>query len=168
MQSTFKYNIRSNFCGWLNDTTKTYYTKWFKAHISSWGIKTEDLKSYKKGSLGYQMWNFLNKEGFAMMEKHETHDVFHVLTDYKTSKEDEVAMQCFLYGNGRRTLYMALSILIGICILPENISLFHQAYKRGKTAFPFHQLDYKPLLNLPLEKLKWMFNIPPIDLTFNI
>lgn len=162
MQRTFYYNIRSQFCGWLNESTKTYYTKWFKKKLPSWNLYMKDLIEFKTGSLGNQLSVFLTTEGFTIMEKHESHDIFHVLTNYNTTKEDEIAMQCFLFGNGRRTPYMTLSILVGIGLLPENITQFCKAYKRGKMAFPMHQINYKPLLSQPLNKLQWIFNITPL------
>lgn len=162
MQRTFNYKIRAKLCEWLNETTKVSYTKWFKRNTSSWQMTINDLKSFKTRSLGYQMFNFLTQEGFSLMEKHESHDVFHVLTGYGTSKEEEIAMQCFLFGNGKKTLYMTLSILTGIVILPEFTSIFYKAYLRGKQAFPMYKLNYKLLLNYPLQQLKWTFNIKPL------
>ena len=168
MQRTFNYKIRSKICEWLNETTKGAYTKWFKRNTPSWELNINDLQIYNEPSLGKHMHHFLIQEGFSLMEKHESHDVFHVLTDYGTSKEDEIAMQCFLYGNGKKTLYMTLSILTGLVILPEFMRLFYRAYLRGKQAFPMYHLNYKPLLNYPLHKLKWMFNINPLQPDFNI
>lgn len=163
MQRTFNYRIRAKLCEWLNETTKVSYTKWFKRKTSSWQMTITDLKSFNTSSLGHQMFNFLTLEGFSLMEKHESHDVFHVLTGYGTSKEDEIAMQCFLFGNGKKTLYMTLSILTGIVILPEFISIFYKAYLRGQQAFPMYKLNYQPLLSYPLQQLKWMFNIKPLE-----
>lgn len=162
MQRAFNYKIRAKLCEWLNETTKVSYTKWFKTKTASWMLDIKDLRAFKQDSLGMNMFHFLTYEGFSLMEKHESHDVFHVLTDYSTSKEDEIAMQCFLFGNGKKTLYMILSILTGFIILPEFISKFYKAYLRGKQAFPLYQLNYKPLLNYPLQHLKWMFNINPL------
>ena len=169
MQSTFIYTKRARLCGWLNEITKPAYTKWFKAKKNAWDITIEELEdNYQLNSLGNHLHKFLIDEGFNIMKKHESHDIFHLLTSYGTSKEDEIAMQCFLYGNGKRTLYTIFSILIGICILPEFYSLYYNAYKRGQSAFPLYKIDYKPLLHYPLQKLKWIFNIRPLPSTFNI
>ena len=161
MQRTFNYKIRANVCEWLNEITKSTYTKWFKHKQSSWNINMADLRSLKEPTLGKHLFHFLNTHGFVIMDKHESHDIFHILTDYSTSKEEEVAMQCFLFGNGKKSLYMVLSILVGIIILPEFSPLFYKAYTRGKNAFPLYQLNYKPLLHCPLHKLKWILNVEP-------
>lgn len=159
IQRTFYYNIRSRICGWLNESTKVYYTKWFKNKSQSWNINMNDLENLNTNTLGNHLFRFLKSEGFTILDKHESHDIFHVLTNYSTTKEEEIAMQYCLFGNGRRTPYMALSIFVGTCLLPENITLFYKAYLKGKQAFPFHQINYKHLLNTPLYKLQFIFNI---------
>lgn len=161
MQSTFLYIYRSRFCQWLNTSTRATYTSLFKKAKTSWKLNIENLKSYKANSLGENLCNFLQREGFDLMEKHETHDVFHVLGDYNTKIENEIAMQCFLFGNGKRTLYMGLSIGIGFLLIPEFTRLYWSAYKRGKRAFPLYQIDFKPLLSYPVDYLQWLFSIHP-------
>lgn len=161
MQSTFIYNQRSMFCQWLNKVTKSTYTSLFKKSKISWNLDRSNLRQYKAKSLGLHLYNFLKLEGFNLMGKHETHDVFHVLGEFKTTIEEEIAMQCFLFGNGKRTLYMALSIGIGLILIPEFGKLYLESYKRGKQAFPIYQLNFKPLLPYSIQYLRWLFSINP-------
>lgn len=162
MQSSFYIQKRMRLCGWLNEISKPTYTKWFKRNKQPWNININDLQQFNPRSLGQNLFLFLTNEGFNIMDKHESHDVFHLLTNYGTSKKDEIAMQCFLFGNGKKTVYTLFSIGIGVCILPEFYRCFYKAYLRGKEAFPMYYLNYKPLLNYPLHHLKWILNITPL------
>ncbi|TPN81726.1 Coq4 family protein [Aquimarina algicola] len=142
----------------LYEWSKKPYQKWFK-HNPEWDISTKTLLKYPKYSLGFHLGCFLLKHDFNPQPKLENHDVFHVLTDTGVSVHEEIAMQYYLFGNGKRSLYMLSVIGIGTICYPDKIKLFRRALRKGKTAYPFHQLEYLKLLDQSVQKLKTTFLI---------
>lgn len=126
----------------------------------AWNIGIEDLLQYSKDSLGFQMGNFLLLHNFDLQEKLESHDVFHVLTDTGITVPEEVSMQFYLFGNGKRSAYLFSVIFLGALLYPDYLKFFRSKYQLGKSALPFYQLDFYNLLNHPIERIKDTFLIP--------
>lgn len=145
----------------LYELSKVPYQKWFKKN-SPWNITISDLLQYPLDSLGFHLGTFLLKHDFSPQPKLENHDVFHVLTELGISVPEEIAMQYYLLGNSKRSLYLALVIVIGTLLYPDKYKLFIKAYKKGKTAYTFHQLDYSKLLHKDLSSLRTTFLITSI------
>jgi ubiquinone biosynthesis protein Coq4 len=142
----------------IYELSKKPYQKWFKKQ-PSWDISVKTLIKYPKGSLGFHLGSFLLQHDFSPQPKLENHDVFHVLTSIGISVPEEIAMQYYLLGNGKRTIYLISVILLGTLLYPDKIKLFKKAYQKGKTAYSFYQLDYKKLLHKPVQTLKTTFLI---------
>lgn len=126
---------------------------------AAWNLGIEDLLQYNKESLGYQMGSFLLKNNFDLHEKLESHDVFHVLTGTGITVPEEISMQFYLFGNGKRSTYLFSVIFIGSFLYPDKYKLFALAFRRGKIALAFHQLDFYKLLDQPIERIKSTFLI---------
>ncbi len=125
----------------------------------SWNLGIEDLLQYPKDSLGYQIGYFLLSNNFDLQEKLESHDVFHVLTETGTTVPEEISMQFYLLGNGKRSLYLFAVIFLGGLFFPDYHKLFRTKYRLGKSSLSFHQLDFYRLLDQPLERIKSTFLI---------
>jgi len=125
----------------------------------AWDIAMTDLKQFPKGSLGEQMGDFLAKHNFHLQAKLESHDVFHVLTNTGITVPEEISMQFYLLGNGKRSAYLFTVIFLGGLLYPDYLKFFYRKYKMGKSALRFHQLDFYKLLNQPMEKIKSTFLI---------
>lgn len=126
---------------------------------AAWDIGIEELLRYPYESLGYHMGSFLTRNNFDLQEKLESHDVFHVLTNTGISVPEEISMQFYLMGNGKRSIYLFSVVLIGGLLFPDYLKLFWRCYNRGKAALPFYQLDFKKLLHQPIERIKSTFLI---------
>jgi len=109
--------------------------------------------------LGHQMGYFLRSNSFDLQEKLESHDVFHVLTETGTTVPEEISMQFYLLGNGKRSIYLLSVILLGTLLFPDYLKFFRSRYRLGKSALPFYQLDFYKLLNQPIERIKDTFLI---------
>ncbi len=127
---------------------------------NAWNVGIEDLLQYPKQSLGFQMGSFLLRHNFDLQEKLESHDVFHVLTGTGITVPEEISMQFYLLGNGKRSAYLFTVILIGGLLFPDYFKLFRAKYRQGKSSLPFHQLDFYKLLDQPLDRIKSTFLIP--------
>lgn len=125
----------------------------------AWDLGIEDLLQYPKNTLGYQTGRFLQNHDFDLQEKLESHDVFHVLTRTGTTVPEEISMQYYLLGNGKRSMYMLAVILLGSLLFPDYLKLFLSKYSSGKAALPFHQLDFYKLLGQPIARIKDAFLI---------
>ncbi|MDY8138571.1 hypothetical protein [Aquimarina sp. 2201CG5-10] len=145
----------------IYEWSKTPYQRWFKKN-PPWEMTTKTLIQFPKDSLGFHLGCFLLKHNFSPQPKLENHDVFHVLTDTGTSVPEEISMQYYLLGNGKRSIYLFMVILLGTILYPDKLLLFKRAYQKGKVAYPFHQLDYQKLLHKSIETIRTTFLISSI------
>jgi len=145
----------------IYEISKVPYQKWFKNN-SPWNLTAHELLRYPQNSLGFHLGCFLIKYHFEPQPKLENHDVFHVLTNTGISVPEEIAMQYYLLGNGKRSLYMLGVLCIGTLLYPDQLKLFRNAYQKGKASYPFYSLDYKKLLKKDLKTLQITFLISPL------
>jgi len=142
----------------LYEWSKKPYQKWIKKS-DPWDIPVNALLQYPEPSLGFHLGCFLLKNNFDIQPKLEDHDVFHVLTNTGISVPEEISMQYYLLGNGKRSLYLFTVIGIGTVLYPDYLKLFLNAYKSGKKAFQFYHLDFLKLLHQPVHRLQNTFLI---------
>lgn len=142
----------------LYDWSKIPYQKFLKKN-NAWNIKISTLLSYPKDTLGNGLGLFITKHNFELQDKLESHDVFHVLTNTGITVPEEVSMQFYLMGNGKRSLYLYSVVFLGLLLYPDYFKTFKNAYYRGNTALQFHQLDFLKMLHLPIHKIKTTFLI---------
>ncbi|WP_353778024.1 hypothetical protein [Winogradskyella sp. 3972H.M.0a.05] len=141
---------RKKLIEWLFEHSQQLYTKMFKKH-EPWGVYRKELLRYPKHTFGRHLGEFLEKNNFELIAKVERHDAYHTLTGIGTSVEDEIALQCLCYGNGKRSPYLYGAIILGIIILPDYLKFYSEAYRIGKHANAFHHYDYKKLLHVDFE-----------------
>lgn len=142
----------------MYEITKKPYQKFFKKG-TPWNITPSELIQYNQESLGFHLGCFLLKYNFQMQPKLEDHDVIHVLTNTSVSVPDEIAMQFFLLGNGKKSAYLFMVITIGTLFYPTQIKHFVKNYKRGKSAHRIHDLDFQKMLPIPIKTIQSTFNI---------
>lgn len=142
----------------MYEITKKPYQRFFKKGIP-WKETPQDLIKYKQGTLGFHLGCFLLKYNFEMQPKLEDHDVIHVLTNTQVAVTDEIAMQYFLLGNGKKSAYLFMVISIGTLFYPTHFKHFIHNYKRGKNAHQIYDLDFYKMLHIPLETIQSTFNI---------
>ena len=145
--------LRKKLIEWLFDKSQEIYTKMFKNH-QPWGIYRAELLTYSDDSLGKHLGVFLEKNNFELIAKVERHDAYHTLTGYGTNVEDEIALQCLCFGNGKRSLYLYGAMILGILILPDYLRYYYQSYTMGKNANSFHHYDYKKLLRVNIHEFR--------------
>ncbi len=138
--------------------SKVPYQHFLKKN-APWSVTKEELLTYPEKTLGNDLGIFLTVNHFTMEPKLEDHDVMHILTGIGTSVKEEIAMQCYLLGNGKRSVYLFMVVLIGTLFYPFEISFFHSYYKRGRRALAFYYLDYSKLLLQPTENIRKTFKI---------
>ncbi|WP_299224865.1 Coq4 family protein [uncultured Psychroserpens sp.] len=162
-------NLRKQVIEWLFEHSQRIYTNMFKNH-KPWGIYRNELLTYPEQSFGKHLGLFLQKNNFELIAKVERHDAYHTLTGYGTKVEDEIALQCLCYGNGKRSLYLYGALILGIMILPDYFNYYYKSYQIGKSANPFHHFDYKHLLHVNINDFRHAIFSKPLreNLTFNL
>lgn len=142
----------------LYEWSKKPYQKYFKK-TDPWEVTVQQLLQYPESTLGFHLACFLLKHHFELQPKLESHDVFHVLTGTGTSVPEEISMQYYLLGNGKRSLYLFTVIALGSLLFPDELRRFVKAYKRGRRALSFHQLDFSKMLFQPIQRIQSTFLI---------
>jgi ubiquinone biosynthesis protein Coq4 len=120
----------------------------------NWNLSTSELLQFPQGSLGNALGQFLKKSGVEPLAGAEYHDVQHVLLDYSISFKDEVALQFFLHGNGKRSIASVSTMIGAWCILPTQWKYLKASYKRGENSKDISALSLKTLLGKDLNQVK--------------
>ncbi len=120
----------------MYEITKKPYQKWFKKN-EPWKIEIPELLNYPRESLGFHLGQFLRTNNFEMQPKLEDHDVIHVLTGISTNVEEEIGMQFYLMGNGKRSLYMYMVVVFWGYFFPFRLQTFHELLQERKERAPF-------------------------------
>jgi ubiquinone biosynthesis protein Coq4 len=142
----------------MYEMSKKPYQKFFKKN-KPWKIEKQELLSMPNQTLGFHLGCFLIKYHFEIQPKLEDHDVIHVLTNTGISVPEEIGMQYYLFGNGKRSLYLYMVIVSGTCFYPTRLGYFIEQFRKGKTAHQFHYLDFSKMLLQPIETLQKTFKI---------
>ncbi|WP_412984208.1 Coq4 family protein [Pontimicrobium sp. IMCC45349] len=140
---------RKQLIKWLFNKSQKIYTSLFKKN-KAWGLTTNDLLQLPTHSIGFRLGTFLKDNDFELLPKVERHDAYHVITGYGTNVEDEIALQCLCFGNGKRSPYLYGAMILGLLILPDYYKYYYKSYCLGKNANPFHHYDYKKLLKISI------------------
>lgn len=156
-----EYTIKLPAKGWresvlisLFEFSKPLYRAIFKFRVPAWQTTMESLRCLPAHTLGKQLHDFLHNHDFGIEPKLESHDVGHVLLDYDTHVSDEVCMQFFYLGSGKKSIYSVLTTVLGFVILPEHHREFQTAFRRGLQAVNFQDWDFEHLLHEDVETLK--------------
>ncbi|MDG5492669.1 Coq4 family protein [Psychroserpens sp. SPM9] len=144
---------RKQVIEWLFEHTQKVYTRYFKSH-EPWNVSRRDLLNFPKNSFGYHLGLFLTEHHFELIPKVERHDAYHTLTGFGIKVEDEIALQCLCYGNGKRSLYLYGAMILGIIILPDYYKYYYKSYRLGQQANPFHHFNYEELLPVNITDLR--------------
>lgn len=150
--------MRAILLEYLYEQSKRPYQRFLKKG-KPWEIPAKELLKYPHQSLGFHMGCFLLKHNFELQSKLEDHDVFHVLTQTGTTVPEEIGMQYYLLGNGKRSMYLFMVLFVGTVLFPDYLLRYRNAYRRGRSALSFHQIDFFKLLKHPIQELRSIFLI---------
>lgn len=145
-------------------------------------LRTEDLKKYPEGSLGnglakYLIENNLNPEDLPNLSSNtplefvrahffETHDVWHVVTGFKTSVDGEMGLQAFgvaQYPIPLNCLNLAAGIINIALFSPDNrVSRMNEivrGWQMGRKAKPFFGIQWNKMWDLPITQVRKDLNV---------
>lgn len=142
----------------MYELTKILYQKLFKKNKPC-TVNQKILLSYPTDSLGFHLGCFLLKYNFEIQSHFEYHDIIHVLTNTGITVPNEIAMQYYLLGNGKKSVYLYLVIITGTLFYFNQFKYFKNKYDLGKQAVPFYNLSFEKLLMEPIIALKIKYKI---------
>lgn len=142
----------------LYRTIKVPYQYFFKKN-KPWNISVSDLLKFPQESLGFHYGCFLLKYNFNIQDSLEEHDAYHVLTNTGITVKDEIDMQFYLLGNGKRSPFVFIVIGTGLLFYPFQLKNFLKSYQKGKQAHAFYYLDFYKMLPIPIKTIQESFNI---------
>ena len=116
-------------------------------HLSVWTIEQfHDIAIYEQkvrqfqelpdGTLGKDIANCLEKNNLRLVPNYESHDLKHVLLDFKMTPVDEIRMQAFMLGNGNYSIPSFAIFIFGALLLPDLWTTFYKDYKNGLHSKP--------------------------------
>ncbi|UKN01445.1 hypothetical protein K6119_17100 [Paracrocinitomix mangrovi] len=146
--------LRERICAGLFELSKKPYAFIFKRKVKAWGLKSTDLQQFDDNTLGYAVSQFLITNKIELIDKLESHDVYHVITGTGTTVKEEVGMQFLLMGNGKRSVYLYSTVVICSLLLPEYLKYFNSRFQFGKKLHPIHKLNLLQELQNPLEEIQ--------------
>jgi hypothetical protein len=154
-----------------------------KYENTSLAARYRTLEQYPSGSLGRSLWEYWNKNGFALPgekggapEQILFHDCAHILSGYGTAPEEEVQVASFSAGFQRRDpftfiLFVLLQFHVGIRMTPiteARTGFFDPekamiAVRRGAAMNVDlnNGWDYWPVMGEQVEELRRRYNILP-------
>lgn len=105
-----------------------------------------DLEKFLPGTLGNDLFLFLEKRNLPLLQHYSRHDLKHVLLNYDTTDEGEACLQAFMLGNGRISFPVLATVLYGFATMPEHWEKMRQAYRLGKNSNPIHHWKWNEVI----------------------
>ncbi len=152
--------FRTQLLQWLVNFTAPIYLNLVKKNKAPWKYSKDDLANFPSGSLGKELFLFLEQRKFDLIPKAERHDIFHLLTGYDTTPEEETKMQFWLLGNGKWTPYTIGTCIIGFFLIPEYSKSFFAAYKKGCASISISDWRFEPLLYMNFNSIVQQIHQP--------
>jgi ubiquinone biosynthesis protein Coq4 len=123
-----------------------------RPNIFSYDMK--ELMNFPEGSLGKDLFLFLEKRNLPLLKHYARHDLKHVLLSYDTTDEGEVCLQSFMLGNGRVSFPVLATVGYGFITMPEHWKKMKQAFQEGKHCTSFHNWKWNELMQVQTVELR--------------
>ena len=98
--------------------------------------KVDELRKLSEGTLGNDIAKCLDDHKLRLVPGYESHDLKHVLLDFKMTPVDEIRMQAFMLGNGNYTLPCFAILTFGAVLLPDQWPTLCNDFRRGRKTKP--------------------------------
>lgn len=90
------------------------------------------LHEMPAGTLGHDLFDFLNRRQLQLLPYYARHDMKHILLGYDTTDEGEGCLQCFMLGNGHLSFPVLATVAYCGITMPGHWGAFRKAYARGR------------------------------------
>jgi len=106
----------------------------------------DDLKKFPSGSLGNDLYWFLEKRNLPLLKHYARHDLKHVLLNYDTTDEGEARLQCFMLGNGRVSFPVLATVMYSLLTMPEYWKRMGVAFRQGRCSISVHNWQWNEVI----------------------
>ncbi len=130
-------------------STIEYFSKMDRYHQ-----QVDELRKLESGTLGKEIAKCLDKHKLTLVPKYESHDLKHVLLDYKMTAEDEIRMQAFMIGNGNYSIPSFTIFFFGAILLPDLWTTFYSDFEKGRQTVPISNWTINDFANSPIRELR--------------
>lgn len=120
--------------------------------------KVDNLRKYPIGTLGHDIANCLDENKLGLVPKYESHDLKHVLLDYKMTPVDEIRMQAFMLGNRNYTIPCFAILSFGVILLPDEWSTFYRDFKEGQKSKSISRFTIEEYADFQTQTLRKQIN----------
>lgn len=107
----------------------------------------EQLEKLPEGSLGNDLYWFLEKRKLRLLKHYARHDLKHVLLGYDTTDEGEACLQSFMLGNRRISFPVLATVLYSLLTMPEHWGKIRSAFHKGRRSISVHAWHWNDLVN---------------------
>jgi len=114
----------------------------------------EQLKELPQGTLGNDLYVFLEKKHLPLLPHYARHDLKHVLLGYDTTDVGEACLQSFMFGNGRVSFPVLATVIYSFFTMPEHWKKMREAYRLGKKSNAIHDWAWNSLLTERTDQLR--------------
>ena len=114
----------------------------------------DQLKQFTTGSLGNDLYLFLENRNLPLLKHYVRHDLKHVLLGYDTTDKGEVCLQNFMLGNGRISFPVLATVIYGFIAMPEYWSSMIAAFQKGRKSASFHHRVWNDVITDQTENLR--------------
>lgn len=104
--------------------------------MSRYHQKVDALRTCRRGSLGSEIANVLDRRGLTLVPGYESHDLKHALLDFDMTAEGEIRMQAFMVGNGNYSVPSLAILLFGAALLPDLWTTLVTDFGMGRRTRP--------------------------------
>ncbi|PQJ09296.1 hypothetical protein CJD36_018785 [Flavipsychrobacter stenotrophus] len=125
-------------------------------------LKVARLRGLPEGTLGKDIADCLEDNKLSLVPKYESHDLKHVLLNFKMTPVDEIRMQAFMIGNGNYSIPSFVIFLFGAFLLPELSVTFYRDFLRGSKCMPISSWSIEEYAHCDITALRnLVFNYVP-------
>ena len=121
---------------------------------NSFTCSEDELQSLPAGTLGNDLFIFLEQRDLPLLKHYVRHDLKHVLLGYDTTEEGEACLQSFMLGNGRISFPVFATVTYSFLTMPEYWIKMKEAFLQGKKSNPIHSWQWNEILKEPTEELR--------------
>ncbi len=149
--------------------------------------KVEDLANCEPGTLGYAYYRHMHDNGFTPdffpqvpqidklayfeLRMRQTHDIWHVLTGFGPSIEDEVGLQSFyaaqMPGPAFNAILVSAGLMHGVMhnmpLIKPIVNSISKGWQQGQAAKHIQAAKWEEMWNKSLDEIRQEYNIVPVS-----
>lgn len=141
--------------------------------MEKYNQQVDELRKLDKGTLGREIADCLDAQNYSLVPNFESHDLKHVLLNYKMTPEEEIRMQAFMIGNGNYSIPSFAILIFGFFLLPDLWLTFYKDFQKGRNSIAVSKwtiqdfadrnlVELQASLMKPASQEKHIFMIQPI------